>query len=445
MRRYFASAAMKLTLWCSVLSLAFSVRAQSPIAAGPRVVMPTTREIVEPVSELPTTPSPLLDFITLFPDPGGSAPAAAFNDQRFGFVLHGSARASYESNIFIQPTNAAEDFIFTMAPGVAFGWGNFKSELAESAKFWRGFERPSDKTFGFVDYTASWSKFVDHEDEDSFDHDARLAAQWDLPGWQFGGRARFQTLNVPDEDVGGRPQQNRYSGVLTATHDLSGRASLELSAGVEGRDYADDVDALTVRSDNWLNIQLQPKVSLGMGFAVGYVDLSEGPAQTFEQALLRVRYMATGRLTLALTAGPELRQTEDDGDRGDGVFALDLAWVPFDGAYLYLQGYRRTEPSGVQDEDYTATGVQVQFRERLFARCYLGLIGGYRHAEYHGLTKASDSGRADDLYFLRPSVALDLTQWLNCELLGEYRSNDSTNPSRSFDATTAAVQFNVLF
>jgi hypothetical protein len=155
--------------------------------------------------------------------------------------------------------------------------------------------------------------------------------------------------------------------------------------------------------------------------------------------------VATGRLTLGLTAGPEFRQTDDDGDRGDGVFALDLAWVPFDGAYLSLQGYRRTEPSGTTDQDYTTTGVQVQFRERLFSHCHLGLTGGYRHSEYHGLTSAFDSGRADDLYFIRPSLAFDVTQWLNCELLGEYRSNDSTSASRSFDATTAAVQFNVLF
>ena len=445
-----------MTLWCRVISLPFLALADSPlpapVAAGPRVVMPTTRhgpaaggEIVEPVSDLPTTPSALLDFITLFPDPGSLSPGTRFNDQRFGFVLHGSVRAGYETNIFIQRVNAEEDFIFTISPGVALGWGDFKSELAGSASFARRFERPRSKSFVYADYTPSWSKFVDHAEEDTFDHDARIEGEWSLPAGRLGVRAHFQTLNAPDEDVGGRARQTRFSGALTGSHDLGGRASLEANAYVEGRDYESYVDHWEVRNEDWLNCQLQPQVNLGFGVALGRVERSEGPAQTFEQALLRLRYVATGKLTFGLTAGPEFRQTEDDGDRCDGVFALDLAWVPFDGAYLYLQGYRRTEPSGTADQDYAATGVQVQFRERLFAHCYFGLAAGYRHSDYHSLTSLSNSSRADDLYFVRPSLAFDLTQWLNCELLGEYRSNDSTSASRSFEATTAAVQFNVLF
>ncbi len=113
--------------WCETPAIAVPPMTARPAAqaAEPQFAPDTP---LEAAPDLPRSYAPQIDAITLFPDPG-EWPPASFNDQRFGYVLHGSAGASYESNVFIQPTNAQEDFIFRIAPAIALGWGDFKAEV----------------------------------------------------------------------------------------------------------------------------------------------------------------------------------------------------------------------------------------------------------------------------------------------------------------------------
>ena len=98
----------------------------APLPSGESAPNPDAApQLAEPVAELPATPVtalPQIDLTNLFPNQGEIA-AARLNDQRFGYVLHGEGLATYESNLFIQPTGAQHDFIFRISPGVAVGWG----------------------------------------------------------------------------------------------------------------------------------------------------------------------------------------------------------------------------------------------------------------------------------------------------------------------------------
>ncbi len=403
---------------------------------------------LEPVTDLPASPAPQIDAITLFPNQGELSSSSGFNDQRFGYVLHGSVKASYESNIFIRPTNEQADFIFRISPAVAVGFGDFKGEVMGASKFGDLFERYLGKSYIFADYRPSWEMFLDHSDQDSFDHDVAVVGELMLQKLSLGLRARYRTENTPDEDLGTRDKQARISAAITSEYLLTGKTSLEANGYLETRDYEDKArgdNSREWKAEGWINYQALPKINFSVGGTLGWIERTDGVSEKFQQALFRVRYRATQNLTFGVSAGPQFRQVENGRDDTDGVFAASLAWSPAPTTYFSLQAFRRTVPAGSRGGTYTGTTVQLQFRKLLFQHFYFGLGTGYRYADYDGLPGTADYGREDDLYFLRPSVGFIVNQWLNCELSGEYRTNDSTNPSREFDATILALQFNVIF
>jgi hypothetical protein len=405
-----------------------------------------------PLPPLPYSSAPQIESVTLFPDMvGPEAPLPTITDSRkWQFVFFGSTRATYDSNIFIQPTNEQEDFIFTIAPGFAFGWGDFKGEMLNIGSFRDRYERDLSETqietsYIYLSYTPSYTIFADHSNENTFDHDITLRGQWVLQRLTLGAHFNFLTLNVPDVDVGDRQEQRRFSGAITSKYDFSEKTSIELNLYNFIRDYERSTDTTEWRAQTWVNYQLLPKTNIGVGFAAGAVEPSAGPSQTYEQGLLRIRYKATEKLLFAATGGVEFRQVDAESDRTNGVFSLSLSWRPFDGTYVYLQGYRRTQTSASRGQNYTSTGADLRFRQRLFQRFYVGLAAGYQSADYDALENQTAGARSDDLFYIRPTVGLDITTFLSAEFGMEFRTNDSTNERRSFDDTLVFLQLNYLF
>lgn len=413
-----------------------------PASPGPA---PATTPPVEPVMDLPATPAPSIDSITLFPHQGELS-ENGLNDQRFGYVLHGDIRAMYESNIFISEHNPEDDFIFTIQPGLAFGWGEFKSELYGPDSFRHRFERYVGKNYIFADYSPSYTWFATHGREDTFDHDARLEGEWTIRRLTLGVRARYLTENVAEADIGDRVEERHLDVALTSRYDYSGKTSFEVNAFYSSLDYAGNrVDTRELRNEDWLNYQIAPKTNLGVGGAVAYVDRSSGPSQTYQQGLGRVKYEATDKLTVSVTAGVEWRQTEDSTSRNDGIFQLDLAWAPFNGTYFYFEAYRRAYNTGLEgSEYYFATGLSFHYRQLVAQRFFFDLTGGYQNADYKDGPGSPDFGRNDNEYFIRPGIGFDITTWLNCEITGEYRRNDSNLDGRRFDERIVSVRFNLL-
>jgi hypothetical protein len=418
-----------------------TIAADEPVAAFPKIVTSTK---VRPTSD----------------DPKGLEAIASFADQRFGYVLHGSAQAQYDSNIFIQSEDEQSDLIFTISPGVAFGIGDFKDQLAEAGTFRYRFERFADTNFLYVDYSPSYVAFVDHSEQNSFDQDVKLIGEYHFSRLTVGVRGGYSRTNEPSADIGTRVENSHISGAVTTRYEYSGKTTLEANFYYDNQRFEDNgdqprenvsfVNTQEFRTEEWMNYQFLPKTNLGVGVAGGYLERSEGPSETYERVQFRLLWEASSKLTLSLVAGPELRQRDSTGgsdDTGDdevnGVTELHASWNPSDGTYFHLQGYRTVQPSGTVGESFTATGGRLQYRQRLFTRYFLDVSGGYERSDYSGYD--GSPARHDDLYFGRSSVGFGLTRNLSCEVVGEYRNNNSSMTDRGFQDTSAKVVLNVLF
>lgn len=423
----------------------------SLVAQEPEPILDRPTQLSESAPTLPMTPAPVLDTMTLFPDAAESMSLEELIEKHpWKFVLHGSATATYDDNIFISHSNAQEDFIFTIAPGVAVGRGDFKNELANLGSYEERFnpdrsEMAEPKNYIFVHALPSVTLFAEHSDENSFNYDVTLDGQYEWKRLTLGIKARMQTLNLPDVDLGERVERSIFTGALTSRYDLSGKTSFELNFFNYIRDYSGDkVDSVEYRGQAWANYQVRPKITLALGLTYGQVELSSGPSQSYEQVLLRMRYRATEKVRFDLTGGMEFREIQGVSNPTNGVFSAGLTYTPFDGTSIYVQGYRRNVTSaGSPPSAYTVTGVEVQFRQRFWKRYYAVLAAGYQNSAYDYFT--SSDTRNDNVFYIHPSIGMDITQWLSCELGMTYRQDDSTVEKYSFSETTVYLQLNVFF
>ena len=405
--------------------------AEGAAEPGPVVVVPVTRE--EPVIPPPKS-------------------VTSFTNQRFGYVLHGRVQAQYDSNIFIQSKDEQSDFIFTITPGLAVGLGDFKDQLAGADTFRYRFERYADKNFLYVDYAPSYVAFADHSEQNSFDQDLRLHGEYTFQKLTVGLRAAYQRVNAPSADIGSRVESSHVSAALTNRYEVSEKTGVEANFYYDNQRYDSNgdtptavnfVDTQEYRTEEWLNFRVAPKTTASAGVVVGQLERSEGPSETYEQVQMRLLWEASSKLTASVVAGPELRQIHGHDDQVNGVFALHGTWAPTERSSYHLQAYRDVQPSGAVGEDFTTTGVKLQYHQRLLERYYFDLSGGYERADYSG-TEGFGT-RHDDLWFIRAGVGLGLTRWLTAEVVGEYRDNSSSEADRSFDETRATVVFDVLF
>lgn len=432
-------------------SLLFLAGALTVMAQEPEPILDRPSRLSDPSPVLPMTPSPVLDTMTLFPDVTQTPSLEqSIDNSPWKFVLHGSATATYDDNIFISNTNEQEDFIFTIAPGVAVGLGDFKDELRSLGSYEDRFSQDrSDLTpesnYIFVHAVPSVTLFADHSDENSFNYDITLDGEYEWKRLTLGIKARVQTLNLPDVDLGTRVERTLFTGALTSKYDYSAKTSFELNFYNYIRDYAGDrVDSVEYRGQAWFNYQVRPKISLGIGLVYGQVDLSRGPGQEYGQVIARMRYRATEKVRFDLTAGVDFREISGFASPTTGIFSLGLTYNPFDGTSFYLQGYSRTVASASSPpSNYTVTGVDLQFRQRFARRFYFVLAGGFQNADYEYF--GSPDTRTDNIFTIHPSIGMDVTNWLSCELGMTYRQDDSTNVRNSFSETTVYFQVNVYF
>ncbi|MDB6151123.1 MAG: hypothetical protein JWQ44_2571 [Chthoniobacter sp.] len=409
-------------------------------------------ESTDVTPSLPGASTPQLDGITLFPDGLDlERSLLEFHDRRlWKLFFHGYARATYSDNIFIQHENAEEDLIFKIAPGITVGYGDLHRGAFDLKTFREGSETsrseiPEEMNFLFVRYVPSYTAFLDHTSENTLDHDAALEGSYQRQKLKAGVKLHFQTLNLPEIDLGERIKQKRFTGQVTTEYDYSDKSTLELNGHAFTRDYDEQVHINEYRAQTWLNHLVHPKTNVSAGLTYGRVDVSSGPGENYEQLLLRTRYRPSQNLQLNATTGVEYRQIEGVADQTNAVFSAGGSYQPVEGTLLHIQTYRRSQTSPARGGwSYMATGLDLRWHQRFLQRYHFGLSGGYQWADYN-VDATTGSEREDDILYLRPSLGFDLTKSLSAELGAEYRENSSSAESHSFAEASAYLQVNVLF
>jgi len=369
-------------------------------------------------------------------------------------VVYVSQTSKVDDNIFISHTDKQADVYFSIAPGFAAGWGDFRSALLAHAtgfadQYQETREPVSDPLSGdflYMNYTANATHFLSHDSQDSVDQDAALNGQWDFTKTVVSLDARVQTLTGPDIDVGTRTRRTLYTFDAGAQYTISDKTSLDLTAGGIVRDYVTQLSSSDWHSQLYLNYELFPKTTIGAGLTAGVRELDTTPNQYYQQAQLKASYTATEKLSVNVNAGVELDEASGQGsDQLTPVFGLGAVYNITDTDSLNLDAYRSTQSSAVTTgETVEVTSVNLGFHHRLFSNFAVQLNGGYTHSDFYtqGL---STLARTDDYIFLKPSIAYDFAQYSELVLAYEYHRDISTDAPNDFAENIASLELNFVF
>jgi hypothetical protein len=381
------------------------------------------------------------------------SPGASTGDEtEWRFVGNLSLQATYDDNITIRPTNEIDDYVFHVAPSLAFGIGNFRTALAPYAAIPHFIARTGEedlprRDYAFASYTPDAVFFYDHKDENAVNHDVRLAARKERDTWNANGEFRFQRVTDADLDFGRRLRQTYYTAQAAGERALTGKIFGGLGARVYRAEYAGGFDSTDFRGNGHFDYQIGPKTRVGAGLAAGFLEVGRGADQTYQQPFLQLVYQPTAKLSFNGQAGQEFRQYDSAvEDRSRFVFAFNSNYEARDATTFNLSARRETQSSAqYAGENIVATLYQGGVRQRFFQRIYVSLLGGFARNQYESNAPVTFLGRRDDFTFYRASSSFDVTRRGTLELSYEHRDNASTIRTFDFDQQLVSLRASFLF
>ena len=385
-----------------------------------------TEEVSEPVALVPTT------------EAGGGA--------RWRIAPHIQAKVTYDDNIFIQPSHERGDFIFTLAPGITFGYW----ELEEGRDYfqWQDagslIERPRGN-FLIADYTAFLLGFARTSSENTVDHDGRVAFRWELAKLMLGATLDAGSNTEADADVGERVRVRSLAINITSRYQVSDKTVVGLALSNSINDPDGFIQTTEWRAEGFAQYAVTPLIQLGLGVAGGRLDVAEGSDQAFEQILARAEYSLTDKLAAQFSGGVEFRQFDaSTSDRTSPVFALGIDWRPAAATEVTLQAFRQVGASALNpDENITTTGFEASFRRALRGGLQFSLAGGYHVASY--TFAGGGEPRTDHYVFVRPGLFYRITDRLQVGLTYQYRRNESNLQQFGFSNNQVTAEIGLRY
>ena len=326
---------------------------------------------------------------------------------RLGFL------SVYDDNFLQRDRDEIGDFIFTTSPGFDF-------QLGEQ----------DGNAFILAEYTMNIIRFMDEDQNDSEDQDALFVAGYKWNKFTLQLEQQVQTISDATLDIGTRTQRDIYNTLLTGMYDYSDKTFIDATFGQFVTNYTTSLaDRMEWVAQALINYRISPKITVGVGPRVGWVDIDNNPNQTYQGLAVRTTWEATEKLTATLITGFQVRQYQDDAidDRVKAFFNLGVSYLPFDGTTLEANVFRDERNSAVRvAQNFVSTGFTASLRQRFLEKFFFGLSGGFENADYEAAAAgAVFANRNDDFFSVRPSLTWMPNERLVVEAFYLYRQNES--------------------
>ena len=378
----------------------------------------------------PAPPSPAVRDVTNSPETWWED----FLNHTSPFKVALDLSETYDDNIFIQPDKTS-DYITNITPGISAEFGD---KTAPNSSYF----------FGLAQFTELL--YARNTGEDASDYFLDVHYQHQFTRLILGIEQQVRRETETDIDVGNRVQSEVYATVATATYayndDLSLRGTVTQNiVDYDSSSYFNTAERVV---DFYALYQVLPKLSLGLGPRVGFVDIQDNPDQTYEDALVDLLYQVTDKTSITLVAGPEFREYEgSDGTSVTPVLDLTAHYSPTDDTTLKLEARRRRIVSyGTMDEDYTNNEVDASARQLVFQKVYVNFSAGYDLNDYTATASgAPDPDREDNYFFVRGGLEWQATPWLDVKASYQYARDDSNVAQYSFNDNQVTVGVNCQY
>jgi hypothetical protein len=323
---------------------------------------------------------------------------------------------TYDDNVFVQPRKSW-DWISHIAPSLSYVRGDSDAPNANYLSFF---------------YQPTFLIYAHNMGENTVEQNVNVQYAYTFTKLRLGLQQQYQKLADATVDANDIVKRSVYTTTATADYDYNDRLSLHLIGTQCITNYDDqfrpDTNEWTLNT--YFLYSITPKLQLGFGPEVGFLDEAFAPNQTYEQLLAHLIYQATGKITISLSVGGEDRQYQNGpGDEITPVFDLRGDYQMTDATSFYIDGHAETYSSATQnDQNYEDEAIQGGVRQRFLQKFFVTVSGGYDHSDYRNLTTATANfpHRTDDYYFGKAGVSWVPNNWLTVSGSYQYSTDDST-------------------
>lgn len=367
---------------------------------------------------------------------------------RFPILFSLDFQTIYDDNIYISHSDRKADVIYRTTPKMVFEttrlekWERRHTESKrsttkvgeDSALSTADEQETQPENYLRASYAATWQKYNKYYTNDSLDHNAEVLYRHTSEKSLFEASQTFMTYNGPNVDVQGTLQQTTYGTRLFGSYALTGKTSIELEAVETMNRYDVGFNNNETAISPYINYEIAPKVTLGVGTIVDLLYIARGIDQTAIQPNLRLIYKYSEKLSFTSRFGLEVREFHGyDYERTSPMFAIGGLWTPFDHSTVKVDAYRRTLPAiGSANQDYDATGFSVLLKQEFLQKFYASLRGTYEYSTYFNAFDGTDSGRSQDYYTIRPTIGYTPNDMFTFNVYYQFSQNIASQDFNKF-------------
>lgn len=353
---------------------------------------------------------------------------------------HAAYSLVYDDNIFLEHKaktpvgrgNAGRDhdFVHTFTPGLRLNAGD---AVARQSSYFD------------ANYDLVITRFSNYSGSDSIDHNGSI---------EFGGKFNRLSLGVTqklesrsDADTAllaanGRVKRKTWTTIVNSSYEVSEKTTSGLDLTQIIGDYqAPLVDSVERLANLWLDYQVLPKVKMGVGATVGYLQVDGNAANhnansVYQQGLLRLNWAATEKLSIRASGGIEHRNIQERGavDPNGFVFQIAADWKASERTVVTLAGTRANKVSNAQLAQLNQeTSIVGSVKQQLWEGLSFGLDAGYAYSHYKATTAAAPALRDDNYFFAKPSFSYRFAERAQATVFYQYQRNDSDLPTNAND------------
>ena len=328
----------------------------------------------------------------------------------------------YSDNIFLSNSDRVADVIWSASAGLIFELGDFRSQNENY-------------------FTAQWIGqpviYTKNSEQNGFNQFAALAFQYRFNKLVMKLDSSYSIVKGANREVNQIITTQTFWNSLAFGYDYSDKTSFNLAftQNASSSQGFQNTSQYQVRAG--IDYQIFPKTRVGLQGGVGVLDQTDSPLQYLQEALIKVSYSATGKLSIFFRGGVQFLEFEgSDIIKIDPVFSLGVDYQPFYATSLSLVGFRNVVAStSLTGQDYIATGIELNAQHQFFQKLVAAVSLGYENDSYFGTTPETldtPSNRVDDYVFARSRLTYAFVDWFSASVFYEYRQQASTQEISSF-------------
>jgi hypothetical protein len=315
----------------------------------------------------------------------------------------------------------------------------------------------------FADLSVNFNQYSNPDFRDNVGYAFSLGGRIPFEEWTVSVGYNGSYTDDSQVQTATQTRQINNSLVASGVRRFTSRISLELS-GAQNIQLAEEFNnQWTWSTLDWINYQITPRTSVGIGVGAGYNLIRQAgtnsfraassagssalyPDSVYEQVMGRVSWFPASKLSFQVNGGVQFQQFLDSTGADNGIFPLFGAAIVYHPVTPTLLSFNASHSVG--NSYYAAqftesTSVAIGLNQRLFQRFYLSIQPAYTFTQYKGTFGNLPVTSEEDYFYIYVGLGTTLFKKLATSVFYQYKDNQSSVPGFSFNGSL--VGFNLTW